>query len=65
MFMGEMKMVNDTIDYSTAEIIADEFGAKVTKLERIAMGNFYLPKDLKVGECREFTLEELKKIQEM
>ena len=31
MFMGEMKMVNDTIDYSTAEIIADEFGAKVTK----------------------------------
>lgn len=41
------------------------FGAKVTKLERIAMGNFYLPKDLKVGECREFTLEELKKIQEV
>jgi len=31
MFMGEMKMVNDTIDYATAEIIADEFGAKVTK----------------------------------
>ncbi len=31
MFMGEMKMVNDTIDYGTAEIIADEFGAKVTK----------------------------------
>ena len=31
MFMGEMKMVNDTIDYATAEIIADEFGAKVSK----------------------------------
>ena len=31
MFMGEMKMVNDTVDYATAEIIADEFGAKVTK----------------------------------
>ena len=31
MFMGEMKMVNDTIDYATAEIIADEFGAKVTR----------------------------------
>ena len=31
MFMGEMKMVNDTIDYATSEIIADEFGAKVTK----------------------------------
>ncbi len=31
MFMGEMKMVNDTIDYGTAEIIADEFGAKVTR----------------------------------
>ena len=31
MFMGEMKMVNDTVDYSTAEIIADEFGAKVTR----------------------------------
>ena len=31
MFMGEMKMVNDVIDYDTAEFIADEFGAKVTK----------------------------------
>ncbi|MBR2467221.1 MAG: translation initiation factor IF-2 [Clostridia bacterium] len=31
MFMGEMKGVNDTIDFGTAEIIADEFGAKVTK----------------------------------
>ena len=31
MFMGEMKGLNDVIDYATAEIIADEFGAKVTK----------------------------------
>ncbi len=31
MFMGEMKGMNDTIDYATAEIIADEFGAKITK----------------------------------
>ena len=31
MFMGEMKGVNDLIDYGTAELIADEFGAKVTK----------------------------------
>lgn len=31
MFMGEMKGVNDVIDYGTAELIADEFGAKVTK----------------------------------
>ena len=31
MFMGEMKGVNDVIDYGTAEIIADEFGAKVTR----------------------------------
>ena len=31
MFMGEMKGLNDTVDYATAEIIADEFGAKVTK----------------------------------
>ena len=31
MFMGEMKGLNDTIDYATAELIADEFGAKVTK----------------------------------
>lgn len=40
------------------------FGAKVVELERIAMGNFLLPNDLEVGECREFTLEELKKVQE-
>ncbi len=31
MFMGEMKTLNDTVDYATAEIIADEFGAKVTR----------------------------------
>ncbi len=31
MFMGEMKGLNDTIDYATAEIISDEFGAKVTR----------------------------------
>ncbi len=31
MLMGEMKGVNDIVDYGTAELIADEFGAKVTK----------------------------------
>lgn len=40
------------------------FGAKVIELERIGMGNFMLPKDLELGKCREFTLEELYKVQE-
>ncbi len=31
MLMGEMKGLNDVIDYATAEVIADDFGAKVTK----------------------------------
>ena len=31
MMMGEMKGMNDVIDYATAELIADEFGVKVTK----------------------------------
>ncbi len=31
MFMGEMKGVNDVVDYATAELIADELGVKVTK----------------------------------
>ena len=31
MFMGEMKGLNDTVDFATAELIADEFGAKVTR----------------------------------
>ena len=31
MFMGEMRGLNDLIDYGTAELIADEFGVKVTK----------------------------------
>ena len=31
MLMGEMKGVNDVIDYATAELIADEFGAKVSR----------------------------------
>ena len=31
MLMGEMKGMNDVVDFATAELIADEFGAKVTK----------------------------------
>ena len=40
------------------------FGAKVLELERIGMGKFFLPDDLGLGECREFTDEELLKITE-
>lgn len=39
------------------------FGAKVLELNRVGMGNFYLPDDLEIGECREFTDEDLKKIK--
>ena len=38
------------------------FGAKVVNLERIAMGNFQLPNDLKQGECRELTEKEIQEI---
>lgn len=38
------------------------YGAKVLELQRIAMGNFKLPDDLKIGQCKEFTEEELKKV---
>ena len=38
------------------------YGAKVLELKRICMGNFYLPDDLDLGECREFTSLELDKI---
>ena len=40
------------------------FGAKVINLHRICMGNLLLPKDLKPGECRELTKEEIDKLQE-
>ncbi len=39
------------------------FGATVTELNRIAIGNFYLPKDLDLGSIREATDEELNKIR--
>ena len=39
------------------------FGAKVIELERISMGNFSLPSDLKLGEVREFTKEELESVR--
>lgn len=38
------------------------FGAKVVNLERLAMGNFQLPNDLKQGECRELTEKEIEEI---
>ena len=40
------------------------YGAKVIELNRICMGNLYLPKELKLGEVKEATEEELQKIQE-
>lgn len=40
------------------------FGAKVTQLHRLAMGNLWLPEDLPVGQCRELTEEELKLLQQ-
>ena len=39
------------------------FGAKVIELNRIAFGEFYLPKGLKQGKCRELTEEEVNLIQ--
>lgn len=41
------------------------FGASVLELERIGMGNFLLPDDLLVGECREFTDYELDLVKEI
>ena len=41
------------------------YGAKVIELQRIAMGNLHLPKDLEPGQTREFTEEELKLIREI
>ena len=40
------------------------YGAKVVELQRIGMGNFILPQDLRLGECREFSEEEFKKVKE-
>ena len=40
------------------------YGAKVVELNRICMGNLYLPKELKLGEIKEATQEELKRIQD-
>lgn len=41
------------------------YKAKVIELHRIGMGNLRLPLDLKIGECRELTEEELKMLKEM
>ena len=40
------------------------YGAKVLELNRIGMGNLNLPKELKLGECRELTENELERLQE-
>ena len=39
------------------------YGAKVVELNRVCMGNLYLPKELKLGEIKELTQAELKQIQ--
>ena len=40
------------------------YGAKVIELNRICMGNLYLPKSLMLGEVKEATQDELQMIQE-
>ena len=40
------------------------YGAKVVELNRICMGNLYLPKELGLGQLKEATKEELQGIQE-
>ena len=40
------------------------YGAKLLELNRIVMGNLNLPKELKLGECRELTENELERLQE-
>ena len=40
------------------------YKAKVLELNRICIGNLYLPSDLELGQIRELTEEELKKIKE-
>lgn len=39
------------------------FKAKVEELERLSMGNLYLPSNLSQGSCRELTDEELQQIK--
>ena len=39
------------------------YGAKVVSLNRVAMGNLELPKDLGVGEIRELNEDEIDKIR--
>ena len=39
------------------------YGAKVLNLQRVGMGNFSLPEDLNLGECREFEDWELEQLQ--
>ena len=60
----------------TAEVILSEgryhqikrmfgcYGAKVIELNRICIGNLYLPENLKIGDVRELTENELLMIQE-
>ena len=40
------------------------YKAKVVELERLSMGNLKLPSNLKQGECRELTKEELIQIKD-
>ena len=41
------------------------YGAEVTELHRLAMGNLWLPEDLAPGQCRELTEKELKLLQQL
>lgn len=63
---GENKC-NVTITEGRYHQIKRMFGccnAKIVELNRICMGQLFLPKDLEIGKCRELTIEELKLLKE-
>ena len=44
--------------------MTEAVGKKVTYLKRISMGVLSLPVDLDIGECRQLTVEEEKKLKD-
>mgnify|MGYP000886109153 CR=1 FL=1 len=61
-YMGKVILTEGR--YHQIKRMFGNYGAKVVNLNRVAMGNLKLPKDLGVGEIRELNDDEIEKIRE-
>ena len=63
-WVSEIQLTIKEGKFHQVKRMTEAVGKKVTYLKRISMGVLSLPDDLDIGECRQLTVEEEKKLKD-